>query len=91
LKGHITTGVIAVATALAVSLAAPVFAQSFDPEAGTGNLLPSYFDADGGLRAGIAGSPQSHKTADRQGRPPVYAMATTSSRGIHRRWASRAR
>jgi hypothetical protein len=77
--------------ALTAVIATPVFAQSFDPEAGTGNLLPSYFAADGGLHAGIAGPPQSYKTADRQGRLPVYGMATTSSRGIHRRWASRAR
>jgi len=77
--------------ALTAVIATPVFAQSFDPEAGTGNLLPSYFDEDGGLHGGIAGLPQSYKTADRQRRPPVYAVATTSSRGIHRRWASRAR
>ena len=37
-----------------LAIATPVFAQSFDPEAGTGNVLPSYYGADGGLHAGSA-------------------------------------
>jgi hypothetical protein len=31
-----------------------VFAQSFNRTEGTGNELPSYYDSNGGLHAGIA-------------------------------------
>jgi hypothetical protein len=38
----------------ALSYAAPVFAQSFNRTEGTCNELPSYYDSNGGLHAGIA-------------------------------------
>ena len=36
-------------------IATPAFAQSFNPEAGTGNVLPSYYGPDGALHAGPLG------------------------------------
>jgi len=52
------------------------FAQSFDPEAGTGtgNVLPSYFESDGTSRAGNAG-PQAYKTASRHHHPRAHTTA----------------
>jgi hypothetical protein len=44
-----------VAAAIAVlGLASPAAAQSFNRPEGTGNELPSYYDSQGGLHAGIA-------------------------------------
>jgi len=44
-----------VAAAIAVlGLASPAAAQSFNRPEGTGNELPSYYDNQGGLHAGIA-------------------------------------
>jgi hypothetical protein len=70
-------------TLLTAIIATPVFAQSFDPEAGTGNVLPSYYGADGALHTGAAAPPQSYKTAERHHGSPGYAM--TAARGIQRR------
>ena len=39
-----------------LSFASPSSAQSFSIYSGTGNLLPAYFDANGGLHRGIAPS-----------------------------------
>jgi hypothetical protein len=44
-----------VAAAIAVlGLASPASAQSFNRPEGTGNLLPSYYDSQGGLHTGTA-------------------------------------
>jgi|HubBroStandDraft_6_1064221.scaffolds.fasta_scaffold689031_2 hypothetical protein len=59
---------------LAVVVARPVFAQSFDPEAGSGNVLPSYYGQDGVLHAG--------KIADRNS--SLYAFATIPPGGTRR-------
>jgi hypothetical protein len=40
---------------------APAFAQSFNRTEGTGNVLPSYYDSNGGIHAGIA--PQQNQIA----------------------------
>jgi len=46
---------LVVAAAIAVlGLASPAAAQSFNRPEGTGNELPSYYDSQGGLRAGVA-------------------------------------
>jgi hypothetical protein len=45
------------AAVAAVGIASPALAQSFDKTDGTGNELPAYYDADGGLHFGTA--PQS--------------------------------
>jgi hypothetical protein len=68
----------------------PVFAQSFDPEAGTGNLLPSHFEADGGLRAGLS-PPQNYQAADRHYGSLAHMRAAVSSHNTHRQWAARQR
>jgi hypothetical protein len=82
--------VLATLAALAAVIATPVFAQSFDPEAGTGNVLPSYYEADGGLRTGIA-PPQNYRVANHYYGALAHVSATASSRGMHRRLASRLR
>jgi hypothetical protein len=46
--------IVVLAVIAASSYAAPVFAQSFNRTEGTGNDLPSYYDSNGGLHAGIA-------------------------------------
>ena len=46
--------IVVIAVIAALSYAAPVFAQSFNRTEGTGNELPSYYDSNGGLHAGIA-------------------------------------
>jgi hypothetical protein len=51
----ITKSKIAVVAAIAaLSIASPALAQSFNGSNGTGNELPSYYDQNGGLHAGIA-------------------------------------
>jgi hypothetical protein len=56
-----------VAAAIAVlGLASPASAQSFNRPEGTGNELPSYYDSQGGLHAGIA-QPQIQIAAHRSG------------------------
>jgi hypothetical protein len=57
--------IVVIATIAALSYAGPVFAQSFNRPEGTGNELPSYYDSDGGLHAGIAS----------QNTPGLYALA----------------
>ena len=81
---------LATLAVLTAVIGTPVFAQSFDPEAGTGNVLPSHYESDGSLHAGIA-TPQSYKVAERHYALPAHGMAAASSRGIHRWWASRLR
>jgi hypothetical protein len=80
--------VLVTLAALAAVIATPVFAQSFDPEAGTGNVLPSYYGADGGLRTGIA-APQNYNVANHYYGALAHVSATASSRSAHRRLASR--
>jgi hypothetical protein len=46
--------IVVIAAIAALSYAAPAFAQSFNRSDGTGNELPSYYDSNGGLHAGIA-------------------------------------
>jgi hypothetical protein len=41
-----------IAAILAVGIASPAFAQSFDPTDGTGNGLPAYYGPRGGLHYG---------------------------------------
>jgi hypothetical protein len=49
---------IVTASIAMLSFASPSSAQSFNRSDGTGNELPSYYDKDGGLHAGIAPSQQ---------------------------------
>ena len=75
---------------LATVAATPVFSQSFDPEAGTGNVLPSHFEADGGLHAGLAPS-QNYQAVDRHYGTRVHMNAAAFSHSMHRQWVSRQR
>jgi hypothetical protein len=62
----VTRSKIAVIAAIAaLSCASPALAQSFTASNGTGNELPSYYDHNGGLHAGIA--PQTQTAARRSG------------------------
>jgi len=54
-----------IAALAAFSFASPAFAQSFDASDGTGNELPSYYDQNGALHAGIA--PHNQIAAHRSG------------------------
>jgi hypothetical protein len=66
-----------IAAVLGLLSASPAFAQSFNRSDGTGNELPSYYDSQGGLHAGIV-SPQNQIVARRNG---LSAFASVS-RGI---------
>lgn len=50
-------------TALATLMAAPAFAQAFNPGWGTGNNTPSYYDAQGQLHAGLVRQSGRHAFA----------------------------
>ncbi len=71
------SNIVVIATVAALSYTGPVFAQSFNRADGTGNVLPSYYDSDGRLHAGIA----------LQNTPGLYAFAS----GRHAVSGSRAR
>jgi len=63
----VTKSKIAVIAAIAaLSFASPALAQSFNRSDGTGNELPSYYDPNGGLHAGIA-TQQNQTLARRSG------------------------
>ena len=50
-----TRSKLVVAAAIATfGLSSPAFAQAFDDSWGTGNVLPSYYDSNGGLHEGTA-------------------------------------
>ena len=58
-----TRSKLIVAAAIAMlGFASPAFAQSFNRTDGTGNELPSYYDSQGGLHAGIAAVQQNRTT-----------------------------
>jgi hypothetical protein len=79
---------VAIFALLTAVVITPVFAQSFDPEAGTGNVLPSYYGADGALHTGAAAPPQTYKTAERRHSSHVYAATADSARGTRQRQPS---
>jgi hypothetical protein len=69
--------IVVIAAIAALSYAAPVFAQSFNRTDGTGNELPSYYDSNGGLHAGIAPQNTSSLYAFASGR-----LAISGSRAL---------
>src|SRR4029077_3019051 len=73
----IKSKIAVIAAIAALSFASPVFAQSFNRSDGTGNELPSYYDQNGGLHAGIA--PQHHQIAARHS--GLHAFASVG-RGV---------
>jgi hypothetical protein len=63
-----TKSKLIVAAAIAtLGLASPAFAQSFNRSDGTGNELPSYYDSQGGLHAGIATLQQNQNATHQSG------------------------
>lgn len=68
-----------IAAVAAAGFAIPALAQSFDPEAGTGNVLPSYYGTDGVLHAGMT-APLSDQIAIRQSGLHTHALASASPR-----------
>jgi len=56
--------------ALLTVIATPAFAQSFTPSFGTGNELPSYYDANGHLVQGNASQPGARANGEN-----AFAMA----------------
>jgi hypothetical protein len=69
-----------VAAAIAVlGIASPAFAQSFNRPEGTGNELPSYYDSQGGLHAGIA--PQQIQMAAHRSGLNAFARVPHGVRG----------
>jgi hypothetical protein len=67
---------------VAAALATPAFAQSFDPEAGTGNVLPSSFAATAVPNNNVAVVPAGHsKIAARQSGLHAFAMVPSSTGG----------
>lgn len=51
----------------AVGAAAPAFAQSFDPSAGTGNAASCYYDRGGTLQVAIPGAGQNQVATGQSG------------------------
>ena len=56
-----------IAAVAALSCASPALAQSFNRSDGTGNELPSYYDSQGGLNAGIVSEQKQIVAAHRSG------------------------
>jgi len=63
-------------------IATPAFAQSFDPEAGSGNVLPSYYGPDGALHAGIFASPNDKSAVRHSGMHASALVTTVRKNGI---------
>jgi hypothetical protein len=64
----VTKKKIAVIAAIAaLSCASPALAQSFDRTDGSGNELPSYYDSQGGLHAGVVSEQKQIVAAHRSG------------------------
>ena len=54
---------IAMGTALAALIAAPAFAQAYNPGWGGGNASPTYYDAQGQLHAGTVAQRGTNESA----------------------------
>ena len=65
-------------TVVAVCIASPAFAQSFDSSDGTGNSLPTYYGPHGGLHRGTA--TQNERVIVRQNGLNAFAMVPRSIR-----------
>jgi hypothetical protein len=77
----LTKSKLIVAAAVATfSLASPAFAQSFSSAWGTGNEMPSYYDANGGLHEGTVAS-QQNQTVARQSGLNAFAMVSGAASG----------
>jgi hypothetical protein len=71
---------LALIAAVTAVIATPAFAQSFDPEAGTGNVLPFSFTPDAPQSGKAAIRQASHgKMANRQSGLHAFAMVPGTS------------
>jgi hypothetical protein len=76
--------IAAIAAIAALSYAAPVFAQSFNRSDGTGNELPSYYDSNGGLHAGIPPQNTRRLYAFAKGRHAISGSLALAQMGRQR-------
>jgi len=65
--------IIVAASIAMLGFASPSSAQSFNRSDGTGNELPAYYDANGGLHVGIAPSQHNEIAVRRSG---LYAFSS---------------
>jgi len=75
------TSKLIAAAAVATFLASPAFAQSFDPSAGTGNVVSSFYDHTGGLHTG-AGLGQNEQIAVGRSGLNAFASVPRTASGI---------
>jgi hypothetical protein len=73
----IRSRVIITAAVVGFGSASPAFAQSFSRGWGTGNSLPSYYNADGGLHTGTAPQPQQDQIAAQRSGLSAFASVHT--------------
>jgi hypothetical protein len=72
---------LVIATTVAMlGLASPAFAQSFDPDWGTGNSVSTFYDGQGALHVGSTASEQT-QVAGRSGES-AFAMIPNAISGI---------
>lgn len=67
-----------IAAIVGLTCASPAFAQSFNRPDGTGNELPSYYDSQGGLHAGMP-SEQPQIVAQRSGLSAFASVSRAAS------------
>ena len=74
---------LALIAAVTAAIATPAFAQSFDPEAGTGNVLP--FSTPSVVQNGKVAAHQTNqgKIAARQSGLNAFAMVPSAAAGSH--------
>jgi hypothetical protein len=65
---------------IAVSVASPALAQSFDPEFGTGNVLPLQYGADGGRNNWTVMEPNMQIAVRQGGSTHVAARRSDATR-----------
>ena len=76
-----TSKLVLIAALVAMSVASPALAQSFNPRDGTGNELPLQYGADGGRNAWVAPS-QNDQVAARQNSSDKVAVRRNSSEKV---------
>ena len=79
----IKSKLIIAAAVATFGLATPALAQSFTAGAGTGNVIASYFEANGSLHNGAAGSQETQITV-RHGEHDSFAMAPGAGSAANR-------
>jgi hypothetical protein len=70
------------AVAVATFLASPAFAQSFDPSIGTGNVVSSYYDQNGGLHVGAGQPTRNQQIAVHRSGLNAFASVPNTASGL---------